>query len=143
MTFDSAAGHCGFHSGPPGPAYNEAAFRHFLSVDLSRARRSRRLLYLVLVSVRDGVGRRSKLTDATTAALFRGLGSSVREIDFVGWYYEGYVAAAVLWQGGQAPGAATAMIADRVRGAVAKQLAVRQADRLRVRVVRLGANGAV
>ena len=44
-------------------------------------------------------GRRAKLTDATAAALFRGLGASVREVDFVGWYREGQVAAAVLAQG--------------------------------------------
>ena len=78
-----------FRSGQVGQAYNEAAFRHFLAVDRPRAERSQRFLYLVLVAVRQSPGRRAKLTDATAAALFRGLGASVREVDFVGWYREG------------------------------------------------------
>jgi hypothetical protein len=138
---DSAA-HSKFHSGAPGLAYNESAFRHFLSVDRSRARQSRRFVYLVLVAVRDGIGRRARLSDATAAALFRGLGSSVREIDFVGWFHEGYVAAAVLFQGGTATGGEPVAIAERVRTAVARRLSLHHSDRLRVRVVRLSSGTA-
>ena len=133
-----ASAHTEFHSGPPGLAYTEVAFRHFLAVDRSRARRSRRFVYLVLVAIRNGVGRRAKLTDATAAAVFRGLGSSVREVDFVGWYHERHVAAAVLFQGAKTPGCPPAAIADRVRTALTKQLAAPQIGQLRVRVVRLG-----
>ena len=53
-------------------------------------------------------GAHAKLTDATAAALFGGLGACVREVDFVGWYREGYVAGAVLTQGGNASGERTA-----------------------------------
>jgi len=137
-----AAAYSKFRSGPPGLAYNEAAFRHFLAVDLSRARRSRRFLYLVLVAVRNGVGRRAKLTDATAALLFRSLGSSVREVDFVGWYYESYVAAAVLFQGTKTDDAVAAIVADRVRAAVKQKLAAPQSARARVRVFRLGGGRA-
>jgi hypothetical protein len=138
MMFDAAAGHSEFRCGPLGRAYNEAAFRYFLAVDRSRARQSKRLLYLVLVAVRAGVGRRARLTNATAAALFRGLGASVREVDFVGWFYEGYVVAAVLFQGGKMHDGAPVAIADRVRAALAIERAVPQPDQMRVRVIRLG-----
>jgi len=135
---NSAAAYSKFYSGPPGLAYNEAAFRHFLAVDLSRARRSQRSLYLVVVALRNHIGRRTRLTDATAAALFRGLGSSVREVDFVGWYYESYVAAAVLFQGTKTDDAVAVMIGDRVRATLKQQLAASQSNRIRVRVFRLG-----
>jgi hypothetical protein len=135
---NAVAAHSRFHAGPAGPAYNEAAFRHFLAVDRSRARRSRRSLYLLLVFLRESRGRRAQLTDATAAALFRGLGESVREVDLVGWYQEGRVAAAVLSQGAKTTGGASAVIADRVLTALKKQLTASQSIDLRLRVVRLG-----
>jgi hypothetical protein len=138
MAIDSIPAHCRFGSGQVGPAYNEAAFRHFLAVDRSRAQRSQRCLYLVLVALRQSMGRRAKLTDATAAALFRGLGSSVREVDFVGWYQEGHVAGAVLAQGVKASDEVAPLIASRVLPAVSKHLPAAQSRNLRVRVVRLG-----
>src|SRR5580765_4543145 len=86
--------------------YNEAAFRHFLAVDRWRAERSSRSFFLILVTIRqssdrgpstgsgqaDGGG--GKIADATAAALFRGLDACVREVDFIGWFREGRVAAA-------------------------------------------------
>ena len=135
---DAVAAHSRFHAGPAGPAYNEAAFKHFLAVDRSRARRARRSLYLVLAFLRESRGRRAELTDATASALFRGLGASVREVDFVGWYQEGRVAAAVLSQGAQATAGVSAVIADRVFTALKKQLSAAQSIDLRLRVVRLG-----
>src|SRR5262245_36962594 len=88
--------------GSIGSAYDEDAFRHFLSVDRSRALRLRRVLYLVLVALRQSPGRNATLSDASAAALFRGLGASVREVDYVGWYQQRQVAAAVLPQGANA-----------------------------------------
>ena len=84
-------------------------------------------------------GQRARLTDATAAALFRGLGASVREVDFVGWYQEGHVPAAVLAQGVKpSDGVAGPSIADRVRGELNKGLTLTELQNLRVRVVRLG-----
>ena len=133
-----------FRSGQICQAYNEAAFRHFLAVDRSRAQRSQRCLYLVLVAIRESPGRRVKLTDTTSAALFAGLGASVREVDFVGWYQEGRVAAAALAPGvNTSDGGAAPSIADRVLAALKKRLSVAESKNLRVRVVRLGGRNGV
>ena len=139
MTLDSTPVRAGFRSGHVCHAYNEDAFRYFLAVERARARRSQRCLFLVLVGIQPSPGRRADLPDATATALFRGLGASVREVDFVGWYKEGRVPAAVLAQGiktsdnNMAPA-----IADRVSAEVKKRLSVTQAGSVRVRVVRIG-----
>lgn len=139
MNLDSTPAYSEFRGGRVGQAYNEAAFRYFLSVDRHRARRARRALYLVLVSVVEANGRRARLTSGTATAIFSGLGEAVREVDFVGWYQEGHVAAAVLAQGVKAPtGRVASMIAARVRAELSKQLEGAQAGNLRVRAVRLG-----
>ena len=134
---EAIPGYSGFRSGHVGKAYDEAAFRHFLAVDWWRAARTRRSLFLVLVTVRQRPGPSAKLTDATAAALFGGLGACVREVDFVGWYREGYVAAAVLTQGSKASGDARHLIAARIRPALRERLFPDEARNLRVRVVRL------
>jgi hypothetical protein len=135
---DRTAGYSEFQSGPLGPAYNEAAFRHFLAMDQARAQRSQRFLYLVLLALRESPGRRARLTDSTSAALFRGLGSSVREVDYVGWYHEGRVAAAVLAQGVEATGNVATTVAARLVASMKKTLPAAQLADLRVRIVRLG-----
>lgn len=139
MTPNSIPAHAGFDTGQVCQVYNEAAFWHFLGVERSRAQRSQRVLYLVLIAIRKSTGRRAKLTNATAAALFQGLAASVREVDFTGWYEEGRVPAAVLVQGVKpsADGAAH-VIVDRVRGELMKELSATELKNLRVRVVRLG-----
>jgi hypothetical protein len=138
-TLDSIPVRSGFRKRQVCQVYNEAAFRHFLAVDRLRAQRSERFLYLILVAIRTSPGKREKLSDATAAALFRGLDASVREVDFVGWYLEGQVAAAVLPQGVKAPdGGVEPLIADRVFAETTKRLPPVQSSNLRVRVVRLG-----
>ena len=139
MTLDSIPVHVGFRSGHICEVYNEAAFRHFLIVERARARRSQRFLFLVVATVRQSPGRSAKLSDSVAAALFRGLGAAVREVDFVGWYREGHAAGAVLVQGAQpVDRAAAAVIAQRVRAEVNKQLFAADRENLRVRVTRLG-----
>jgi hypothetical protein len=139
VALDSIPVLSGFRKRQVCQVYNEAAFRHFLAVDRLRAQRSKRFLYLVLVEIRHSLGRREKLSDATAAALFCGLVASVREVDFVGWYLEGQVAAAVLAQGLKASdGGVAPLIADRVLAATKKRLSPVQSSHLRVRVVRLG-----
>jgi hypothetical protein len=134
---DAIPGYSGFRGGHAGQVYNEAAFRHFLAVDWWRATRMRRPLLLVLVTVRQRSGLSVKLTDATAAALFGGLVTCVREVDFVGWYREGHVAAAVLAQGNKASGDARQLIAERIQQALRERLLPDDAGNLRVRVVRL------
>jgi hypothetical protein len=139
MALESIVAYSAFRGGQLGQAYNEAAFRHFLAVDRRRAERSTRSLLLVLVTVRQSHGPRTKLTDGTAAALFDGLSACVREVDFMGWYREGHVAAAVLTQGAHASGNVPHLIAERVLSALRKRLPADQSRNLRVRVVRLGA----
>ena len=139
MTLDSTPVHVGFRSGYVCEAYNEAAFRHFLAVERARAKRSQRFLFLVVAAIRQSPGRNAKLSDSAAAALFRGLGAAVREVDFVGWYREGHAAGAVLAQGTQAiDHAAVLVIAQRVTAALNKHLLAADRESLRVRIVRLG-----
>jgi hypothetical protein len=130
--------HAEFRTGEVGQAYNEAAFRHFLAVDRSRAQRSQRFVFLILIALRQSVGRRARLTDETAAKLFRALLTAVRETDFVGWYHEGFVVAAALAQSGNASADLAPVIANRVLPALRKELPATQSRDLRVRVVRLG-----
>jgi hypothetical protein len=121
--------------------YNEAAFRHFLAVDRLQARQSQRSLFLVLVGIRDRDGRQSALSTGTASAIFRGLAESVREVDFVGWFREGRVPAALLMQGAGVPEAKSVAVrtAARVGSEVTRRLPSALTNHVRVRVVRLGA----
>ena len=144
MMLESRPGYSGFSSGPGGQAYNEPAFRHFLGIERRRAERTMGSVLLTLVTVRNGDGRRAKLAEGTAAAIFRGLGESVREIDFVGWFREGTVAGAVLAQGSETEAdKARQLMADRVTRAVRSQLPFGDTKNLSVRVIRLGARGQV
>ncbi|HJZ74845.1 MAG TPA: hypothetical protein VKE51_24075 [Vicinamibacterales bacterium] len=137
MSFEPTPAYSGFQAGQAGRAYNEAAFRHFLAIDQWQAARSRRSVLLVLVSLRRTIGGSAKLTDDAAAAIFKGLGDCVREIDFVGWFREGYVAAAVLVQANKPSGDPSHLLAGRILPAIRRQLSAEQARRLRVRIVRL------
>ena len=140
MTLDSIPVRAGFRGGHVCHAYNEAAFRHFLGIERARAQRSKRFLYLALVAILQSPSRRrAKLSGSTSTALLCGLGTSVREVDFVGWYREGHVAAAVMAQGPKASDLKAApVIADRIIAELKKRLSAADSNNLCVRVVRLG-----
>ena len=131
-------GYSRYQAGCAGPAYNEAAFRHFLDVDRRRAERSIRRMLLVLVSVRTERVGLATLTDATATAIFTSLGECVREIDFVGWYREGRVPAAVLVQANTAPIDVHRRMSDRIVQALRGHLPADVMRRVRVRAIRLG-----
>jgi hypothetical protein len=135
---DSSTAQAALRSGSAGVVYDEGTFRYFLAVDRSRAYRSRRFLYLVLVAMRANLDGRARLTEAAAAAVFRALNASVREIDFVGWYHENKVAGAVLVQGAKTAADAAAVISGRVLRGLREHVPPAQATKLRVRVVRLG-----
>ena len=125
--------------GRAGDAYTEQTFRHFLNVERVRAVRSGRTFFLLLVSLRRCPKRGIRFGPGQAASLLRGLGLCVREIDFVGWYRDGRVAAAVLAQGIEEPGpGASQRIVHRVSRVLNDNLPASVAGRLRVRVVRLG-----
>jgi hypothetical protein len=142
MELLSNPGYTTFHGGVAGLAYNEAAFSHFLAIERRRAERSRRSILLVLVSAQSQTGRPATLSQAAATELFARLGASVREVDFVGWYSEGRVAAAVLTQQAPASPETRDRVAHRVTAAVSVPV-IAAHGRLRVRVVALrGAGGA-
>ena len=137
VPLESIPAYSSFHGGQVGAVYNEAAFRHFLTVDRRRASRSARSVLLILVTVRRRPGATLTLAEAT--ALFRELGAAVREADFVGWYREGSVAAAVLAQSVRASSEVPRLVANRVLLALKSRLSADLSRDLRVRAVRLGA----
>jgi hypothetical protein len=119
-------------------AYNEEAFRHFLTIERKRAERSGRSMLLLMVEFNAEPNSETQMDAAVTARLFTALSESVREIDFIGWYRTGRVAAAVLTQGPDAP---TPEVSQLVGGRVAQTLAERLPApirrRIQVRVMQL------
>ena len=82
--------------GLPARVYNEAAFRYFLGVERRRAERTRHHLLLVLVSARKHLRTRPRLAPQAAQSVLWVLGACLREVDLVGWYRDGVVAAALL-----------------------------------------------
>jgi hypothetical protein len=115
--------------------HNEAAFRHFLAIERRRAERAGRTVVLVLVSLRGTAGRSERLPQPVARGILSALGSSVREVDFVGWFRDGQVAAAALIQRGRPQ---PAMVTARINDTLKRDLRESAAN-LRLRVVLLGA----
>jgi len=135
MALEPIPVYTGFRSGVAGLAYNEAAFGLFLSVERRRAEQSSRPVVLVLVSAQCTAGRRATIEPAAAGALFTRLGTAVREVDFVGWYREGRVAAAVLTQQTAPPDDVCERVADRVKRALSSGQLHADMPPLRVRVM--------
>jgi len=126
--------------GSQGETYGEEAFRHFLALERLRAARSDRQFLLLLVNLRRCPERGVRFSSAVAANLLAGLELCVREVDFIGWYRHSRVVGAVLAQGLEAPASeAPNRVAERVAKVLRQRLPRNAADRLRVRVVRLGA----
>ena len=118
-----------------GQVYNQEAFRHFLSLEQKRAERLSRSFLLLMVSLKPKTEDGVRFAPVAAAAVFSGLTRSVRDVDFIGWYREGSVAAAVLTQGAEAPGPdAPRQIRDRVTNVLRGELRSDIAERLLVRV---------
>jgi hypothetical protein len=121
-----------------GQAYNEQAFRHFLTIERKRAARASRSFLLLLVSLRKEPGSSVTINTKSASRLFSGLALSVREVDFIGWYRQERVAAAVLTQGlGNPDPTAVGAIRERVTQVLGQRLSRAEAQRLQVRVVQL------
>jgi hypothetical protein len=91
--------------GRPTHVYNERAFRYFLSNELKRSERTGRPFALLLLEWNGQVRQRTSMDSELATRLFSGLSLCLRETDFVGWYQEGTVAAAVLTHLGDTSGA--------------------------------------
>jgi hypothetical protein len=138
MAPESIPAYSTFRGRPVGHAYNEAAFHYFLAAERSRVQRSRRSMILVLVSLRPSPGRSEHLTDATASMIFAGLAAAVREVDFVGWYWQGRVAGAVLPQAAGSSSELRALILQRILTTLKSYLPPDATGHLHVRAVRLG-----
>ena len=126
------------YSDGAGQAYNEAAFRHFLAIERRRAQRSMGSSLVILVTLRGGADSGARLSNSTATAIFGGLDESVREVDFIGWFREGRVAAAVLAQSPTTdPDHAGSIVAERVMRSLKDRLPPNSSTNLRVRVVAL------
>lgn len=77
-------------------AYDEPTFRYFLAVEARRYARSSRRFGLLLVSFDPQRLTNPEHDTSGSFRLFSSLSRCVRETDFIGWYEEGRVAAAVL-----------------------------------------------
>lgn len=127
--------------GHAGAIYTEEAFQHFLDIERTRARRSDRSFLLLLVRLRRCPTKGDRIPRAASSALLSALTVCVREVDFIGWYREGRVAAALLAQGLDGPdGEAPNRIATRVTRILSERLPRNIGERLRVRVLRVGSN---
>jgi hypothetical protein len=129
--------------GRAGQVYNEEAFRHFFSLERKRAERSNRACLLLLVSLAGPRRLRANgMSTMMAGRLFSTLTECVREVDFVGWYREGHVAAAVLAQGADAPmSVVSEAIMERVTATLRQRLPSRVAERLQVRVLHIRRRG--
>ena len=130
----------------PGQAYNESAFRHFLSIETKRSERSGRPFGLLLVDLKKPFGRQDRqemsagIDPAVATRLFTGLSLCLRETDFVGWYHEERVAGAVLTQLTDSSETDVAgQLRQRVSEVLFEGLLPDVADRLQIRIFQLPA----
>jgi hypothetical protein len=106
------------HEGPAQP-YNEEAFRYLLAVERERCDRSGGPFLLLLMAPAPRPGVRERIARPVARKLFASLRLCLRETDFVGWYHEERVAAAVLTDLG---GRTAAAVGRRVGETIGKAL---------------------
>jgi hypothetical protein len=129
-----------------GQACTEEAFRHFLSIEAKRSRRSGRPFHLLLVRVRTratakGGGTRLDIDPEMAAKLFACLWLSLRETDLVGWFRDSRVAGALLTHMADAPARNVGeLICEKVRKSLRESLPSDFVQHLDVRAVRLPSN---
>ncbi len=123
---------------PAGRAYNEEAFRYFLSNERMRSERSDRPFLLLLVDLKKQRGASVRFDVAVAAQLFVGLGRCLRETDFVGWYRDRRLAGAVLTQ---LPDASSVdlcrVVRERASTALSESLPSDMFSRLQMRIFQL------
>lgn len=141
MALELIPAYSGLRAGLIGQAYNEAAFRHFLAIDRLRAERRQHSMLLVLASIRPTPGRCAHLTRSTAAAMFAGLAAGVREVDFLGWYWQGRVAGAGLAQAVDLSEQQAGCVGERILTAIRREVDDGRGPFVHVRVVRLGIKG--
>lgn len=122
--------------GSVGRAYDEGALRYLLAVERSRAHRANRALLVMLVSLRPQHGLGPRLDRDQGDRIVAALSACVREVDFVGWFRQGRVVAAVLAQNTELPDrSAVDRIADGMKRLLQNDDGPSITDRLRLRVL--------
>jgi hypothetical protein len=131
--------------GPAGQtfqAYNEEAFRYFLTLERKRAERFSRSFLLLLVNLRKQPSMANEITPDVATEVFGALCVCVREVDFIGWYREQRVVGAVLSHGAVSPEReASHRIGQRCVEALSERLPAPVAGRMQVRVLQLRPKG--
>jgi hypothetical protein len=121
-----------------GQAYNEEAFRYFLTIERKRAARAQRPVLLLLLHLRQVPEPGLEIDQPLAAKLFSSLWVCLRESDIVGWFSEGRVIGAVLTPvEDRLEHNATSLIRERVASLLADGLSLDVARRVRVRVYQL------
>ena len=116
--------------------YSEEAFRYFLTLERKRAERSGRSLLLLLVGLAgDGAGG-ARMPVGISRKVFSALSSSLRDVDFVGWYHADRVIGAVLVLGTDSPALDVSdQISRRVGDLLNERLPAHVTGRLQIRVL--------
>jgi len=118
-----------------GLAYNEQAFRYFLSIERKRSERSGCPFLLLLVDLKEQSGVSVRIDPMVAPKLFSALWLCLRETDCIGWYREERVAGAVLTElGDRHPTEVSRLVGQRVSGVLGEGLPANVAPRLQVRV---------
>jgi hypothetical protein len=117
-----------------GQACNEEAFRHFLTMERNRWRRSGRGFVLIVVRLKARSGTIANLDTIVAGKVFASLWQTLRATDQVGWFREGRVIGALLGDAGDGNRAA---LYDKVRRALESALPPDLAAGLRIRAFRI------
>ena len=121
-----------------GQTYTQDVFRYFLRVERNRRARVRRSVLLLFVSLEEVDGGKAAIPRAVADEIFSGLWLTLREVDFVGWFRQDRVAAAVLTQGDVLPAPEDCRrIARRITRALHQRVPSDIAERLDVQVRQL------
>lgn len=122
-----------------GSAYNQEAFRYFLTNERKRSELSNRPFLLLLVDLQQPQ-LNGRIQSPVASKLFAGLSACLRDTDLIGWYHEGRVAGAVLTHVEDASSTdVSADIRGRVTSLLCASLPAAIATRLQVRVYQLPA----
>src|SRR5262249_17396987 len=121
--------------------YDEETFRYFMELDRRRAERSKGSFLLVLVEWSGQSNETTPFEPKVADRLFSLMTPCLRGTDFLGWYDQGRIAAAVLTQLGGAAGTdVSSLVMERLDRALASGFPPQVAGRLRVRVYQLPLN---
>jgi hypothetical protein len=116
--------------------YSEEAFRCFLTLERKRAERSGRSLLLLLVSLAGDGASGAHMPVGISRKVFSALSSSLRDVDFMGWYHADRVVGAVLAQGTNSPALDVPdQISRRVGDLLNERLPAHVTGRLQIRVL--------